>query len=71
LTLVFFFSVSFGITSKHLDARYHSDFRNIQDVQPFFKGGEQYFRPCGWMRFALNVKTNTIDSETKFLRFTD
>jgi hypothetical protein len=50
-----------GIDASYLDPQHNFDFTNVSDQQDgktFFKGGERYFRPCGWKRFALNVKAN-------------
>lgn len=36
--------------------QYDYDFTNIKDGDTkFLRGNEQYFRPCGWKRFALRV----------------
>lgn len=36
--------------------QYDYDFTNIKDGDTkFLRGNEQYFRPCGWRRFALRV----------------
>jgi hypothetical protein len=40
-----------------LDKELHYDFTNISDDgRTFFRGGSIYNRPCGWKRYALNVK---------------
>ncbi|GMH46129.1 hypothetical protein BSKO_14093 [Bryopsis sp. KO-2023] len=39
-----------------LDPAYDFDFTNVQDGgRVFYRGGEIYRRPCGWMRYALAV----------------
>ena len=39
------------------DPQYDYDFRKINDKgKKFFRGGLEYKRPCGWLRYALNVK---------------
>jgi len=45
-----------------LDNRYHLDLTNVTDVdQTFYRGGEVYNRPYGWMRFALNLNGGYSD----------
>jgi hypothetical protein len=43
--------------ANFLDRELHYDFTNISDNgRTFFRGGSIYTRPCGWKRYALNVK---------------
>jgi hypothetical protein len=55
-----------------LDNKLHYDFTNISDNgRTFFRGGSIYNRPCGWKRYALNVKgkfSNNIWLEGKSRR---
>ena len=46
----------FKFDDNYLDPKYDYDFRNIIDTKKFFRGGREYFRPCGWKRYALKVK---------------
>ncbi|KAM9968271.1 hypothetical protein ACTFIW_002708 [Dictyostelium discoideum] len=50
------------IDEKYFSPKFNSDFTKIIDVKQFFRGGEVYVRPYGWMRYSLNVK-NLIDKE--------
>ncbi|KAM9993011.1 hypothetical protein ACTFIY_010461 [Dictyostelium cf. discoideum] len=54
------------IDPKYFSPKFNYDFTKIIDVRPFFRGSEIYFRPCGWMRYALNV-TDLIDKDDKWL----
>ncbi|KAK9516222.1 hypothetical protein VZT92_024165 [Zoarces viviparus] len=38
-----------------LDPRFNYDFSNLKDTEKYYRGGEEYKRPCGWQRFALKV----------------
>lgn len=39
------------------DPKYDYDFRHINDHnKTFYKGGYEYKRPCGWIKYGLNVK---------------
>ena len=40
---------------KFLDPKFDYDFSSIVDTDPHQRGPELYNRPCGWMRFAINV----------------
>ncbi|XP_049578445.1 uncharacterized protein [Syngnathus scovelli] len=40
---------------EFFDSRYDFDFSNLKDTCTFYRGGEVYRRPCGWLRFALKV----------------
>ncbi|XP_059191883.1 uncharacterized protein LOC131973810 [Centropristis striata] len=42
-------------SKKHLDPGFDYDFTNLKDSGKYYRGGEQYERPCGWKRFALKV----------------
>jgi ubiquitin len=45
-----------------LDPQYDYDFTRVNDYGvPFYRGGHEYRRPCGWQRFALKVD-NKFDS---------
>ncbi|KAM9956268.1 hypothetical protein ACTFIR_002980 [Dictyostelium discoideum] len=55
-------SQALQIDPKYFSPSFNYDFTNIIDVKLFFRGGEEYVRPCGWMRYALNV-TNLIDKD--------
>ncbi|CAG8545238.1 23008_t:CDS:1 [Cetraspora pellucida] len=43
------------INSEHLDPGYDYDFTNIVDTQKFYRGKEEYTRPCGWRRISVKV----------------
>ncbi|CAG8593143.1 10092_t:CDS:1 [Dentiscutata erythropus] len=43
------------INFEHLDPGYDYDFTNITDTQKFYRGNEEYTRPCGWRRISVNV----------------
>ena len=46
----------YHIPDNFLDPYYDYDFRDIDDTGKTFKrGGLEYKRPCGWIRFALKV----------------
>ena len=47
--------VAYKVNPTLLHPQYDYDFTNIVDSKPFYRGGVQYFRPCGWRRFALRV----------------
>ncbi|KAM9968269.1 hypothetical protein ACTFIW_002706 [Dictyostelium discoideum] len=55
-------SQALQIEPKYFSPGFNYDFTNIIDDKQFFRGGEIYVRPCGWMRYALNV-TNLIDKD--------
>nr|XP_057930880.1 uncharacterized protein LOC131130841 [Doryrhamphus excisus] len=40
---------------EFFDSRYDFDFTHIKDTQTYYRGGEVYQRPCGWLRIALKV----------------
>lgn len=45
------------IPGNFLDPKYNRDFTYVNDNhRDFYRGGEEYKRPCGWMRFALKVE---------------
>lgn len=46
----------FGLEEDDLAPEYDYDFTHVQDSEKFYRGGLEYTRPCGWMRFALRVK---------------
>eukprot|EP01125_Pyxidicula_operculata_P003262 TRINITY_DN1384_c0_g1_i3.p1 TRINITY_DN1384_c0_g1~~TRINITY_DN1384_c0_g1_i3.p1 ORF type:complete len:313 (+),score=56.27 TRINITY_DN1384_c0_g1_i3:41-979(+) len=46
---------SYQLESKWLYPEYHYDFSKIVDRIEVFRGGERYFRPCGWYRYGLYV----------------
>ncbi|KAM9985301.1 hypothetical protein ACTFIZ_008827 [Dictyostelium cf. discoideum] len=50
------------IDEKYFSPSFNYDFTNIIDVSQFFRGSEIYVRPCGWMRYALNV-SGLLDKE--------
>ncbi|KAM9985532.1 hypothetical protein ACTFIZ_009073 [Dictyostelium cf. discoideum] len=50
------------IDEKYFSPKFNYDFTNIIDVSQFFRGSEIYVRPCGWMRYALNV-SGLLDKE--------
>ncbi|KAF0436911.1 ubiquitin-domain-containing protein [Gigaspora margarita] len=43
------------INSEHLDSGYNYDFTNITDTKKFYRGKEEYNRPCGWKRISVKV----------------
>lgn len=40
---------------EFFDAEYDYDFTRLEDTETYYRGGEVYKRPCGWIRFALKV----------------
>ncbi|CAI5641795.1 unnamed protein product [Oreochromis niloticus] len=40
---------------EFFDPRFHYDFTGMKDTDTFYRGDEEYRRPCGWQRFALKV----------------
>ncbi|XP_061780296.1 uncharacterized protein [Nerophis lumbriciformis] len=40
---------------EFFDCRYDFDFTHLTDKETFYRGGELYQRPCGWLRIALRV----------------
>ncbi|XP_077599025.1 uncharacterized protein LOC144214489 isoform X2 [Stigmatopora nigra] len=40
---------------EFFDKAYDFDFSGVKDCCTYFRGGEVYQRPCGWLRFALKV----------------
>ena len=45
------------LSTASLDGKYHYDFTNISDNGvTFYRGGMIYNRPCGWKRYAYNLK---------------
>ncbi|XP_057693580.1 uncharacterized protein LOC130916697 isoform X2 [Corythoichthys intestinalis] len=40
---------------EFFDRRYDFDFSKLKDKCTYYRGGEVYHRPCGWLRFALKV----------------
>ncbi|KAN0030627.1 hypothetical protein ACTA71_009267 [Dictyostelium dimigraforme] len=56
-------SQPFFINEDILSPQFNYDFTNIIDVDQFSRGGENYIRPCGWMRFALRVKEYENDEK--------
>lgn len=47
----------FYIDDSLLDPTYDYDFTQVKDEQlKFYRGERPYYRPCGWMRYGLNVK---------------
>ncbi|KAN0028485.1 hypothetical protein ACTFIV_010330 [Dictyostelium citrinum] len=54
------------IDEKYFSPKFNYDFTKIIDVKQFFRGSEIYVRPCGWMRYALNV-TKLLDNDDKWL----
>ncbi|KAM9968270.1 hypothetical protein ACTFIW_002707 [Dictyostelium discoideum] len=55
-------SQAFQIGEKWFLPKFNNDFTKTIDDKQFFRGGEIYVRPCGWMRYALNV-TNLFDRD--------
>ena len=43
------------ISPSLLAPDYDYDFSQIVDTKSFYRGGRQYYRPCGWRRFAIDV----------------
>ncbi|KAN0030628.1 hypothetical protein ACTA71_009268 [Dictyostelium dimigraforme] len=59
------------IDKKHFSPEYDYDFTNIVDGNiKFSRGGHEYVRPCGWMRFALNVQ-ESLSKDGKWLGCTN
>ena len=48
--------MEFYLPDDLCDPQYDYDFRNINDSQKFYRGGYEYKRPCGWLRYGLKVK---------------
>ncbi|KAF6737107.1 hypothetical protein FQA47_014213 [Oryzias melastigma] len=40
---------------EFFDSQFDYDFTTVTDSKTFWRGGEEYERPCGWQRFALKV----------------
>ncbi|EGC31581.1 hypothetical protein DICPUDRAFT_89601 [Dictyostelium purpureum] len=40
---------------RNFSTEFNCDFTKVIDNQIFKRGGEDYIRPCGWMKFAFNV----------------
>ncbi|EGC40186.1 hypothetical protein DICPUDRAFT_74230 [Dictyostelium purpureum] len=59
----------FYIDDKFLSPKFNHDFTNIVDIDTFIRGGEIYKRPCGWMRFALNVEGIFSSEGSEWLSF--
>ncbi|CAG0891794.1 unnamed protein product [Darwinula stevensoni] len=38
------------------DPEWDYDFTNFRDTTAFYRGGQRYYRPCGWKRYAIKVK---------------
>ncbi|KAN0025528.1 hypothetical protein ACTFIU_001805 [Dictyostelium citrinum] len=55
-----------SIDEKCFSPKFNHDFTYIIDDKQFFRGGEIYVRPCGWMRYALNV-SKLLDKDDKWL----
>jgi len=49
----------YNIDPQFLDSQHNFDFTNVVDANPtpHRRGPEPYIRPCGWMRFAINVSS--------------
>jgi hypothetical protein len=46
------------------DHKFDFDFTKIDDGDTkFYRGGKRYFRPCGWERFAINLKGRYVNPE--------
>lgn len=51
------------------DFRYSQDFRTIKDSgKKLSRGGHEYTIPCGWKRFAVNVKGRFDNGNNNWLR---
>ncbi|EGC33846.1 hypothetical protein DICPUDRAFT_36089 [Dictyostelium purpureum] len=59
----------FYIDDKFLSPKFNHDFTNIVDNGIFIRGGEIYKRPCGWMRFAINVEGIFSSEGSEWLSF--
>ena len=50
----------FGVNPADFDPRFDYDFTPISEredsKQTYHRGGQRYYRPCGWKRLALDVK---------------
>mmetsp|Transcript_31101 Transcript_31101/g.54057 ORF Transcript_31101/g.54057 Transcript_31101/m.54057 type:complete len:311 (+) Transcript_31101:1054-1986(+) len=47
---------TYALNSEHFDPPFDYDFTKIDDGNKVFKrGGERYYRPCGWYRIAIKV----------------
>ncbi|XP_077452000.1 uncharacterized protein LOC144071085 [Stigmatopora argus] len=40
---------------EFFDKAFDFDFSKVKDTCTYYRGGEVYHRPCGWLRFALKV----------------
>lgn len=49
---------------EFFEPSFDCDFRNLSDKSICMRGNEQYKRPCGWYRFALNVLDKYPDGNT-------
>ncbi|KAJ8003898.1 hypothetical protein DPEC_G00153170 [Dallia pectoralis] len=41
--------------ASFFDRQYDYDFTRVSDNKPYWRGDEEYKRPCGWTRIALKV----------------
>ncbi|EAL67096.1 hypothetical protein DDB_G0280589 [Dictyostelium discoideum AX4] len=55
-------SQALQIDEKCFLPKFNYDSTKTIDDKQFFRGGEIYVCPCGWMRYALNI-TNLFDKE--------
>eukprot|EP01043_Picozoa_sp_COSAG02_P037154 COSAG02_NODE_2769_length_8063_cov_2.501130_3_plen_756_part_00 len=50
----------FGVDPADFDPQYDFDFTEISEREDrkkeYWRGGQRYYRPCGWKRLALDVK---------------
>ncbi|XP_077373918.1 uncharacterized protein LOC144016541 isoform X2 [Festucalex cinctus] len=49
---------------EFFDSQFDFDFSNLKDTCTFYRGGEVYRRPCGWLRFALKVRDKYPDGNS-------
>jgi hypothetical protein len=58
----------FSLTTADFMPLYDFDFSGVvrgqDDLEGHLRGGRQYFRPCGWKRFALNVNRYSVEDFT-------
>lgn len=49
---------------KLVDDKFHFDFTMLEpDAKTFYRGGREYHRPIGWMRYALSVAGRFEDDD--------
>ncbi|KAM9977400.1 hypothetical protein ACTFIR_011266 [Dictyostelium discoideum] len=58
-------SFIYFINDSFISPSFDYDFTNIKDSIVHRRGSEVYTRPCGWMRFALNINKYNTETDGK------